>query len=202
MKESNYEMLSSISKVTTGPTNSLFSKDIIEGAKEYRMFSGASIDLMGNISKQDLIPVWEKKGKDLTRFSLQAGDVVLLNKGIFPKAAFITEEILDFPLIASANFLVIRPNSDKLRGEVLVSYINSSLGQEKLKNIQMGAVIQSIPASSFRTFEIPVLPLDLQSKIVALHKAGLKAYNTTLELAEQQKNMVEAKILNMLEGAA
>lgn len=203
MKESNYQKISAVSKVTTGPTNSLFSRDFIEGAEEYHMLNGASIDSMSNISKEALTPVWEKKGKDLTRFKLQVGDVVLLNKGIFPKIAFISEEILDIPLIASANFLVIRADPDKLLGEVLVSYINSSLGKEKLKNIQTGGtLIQSIPASAFRNFEIPILPLEIQVKVVELHKAGLNAYNTTLALAEQQKNMIEAKIINMLEGAS
>ena len=202
MKNSKNETISSLAKISTGLTNNTYSKEQVEDAKEYHLLSGVSVKTDGSIDEKQLIQVWEKPGKDLAKFLLQEGDVVLLAKGSSLKAAYINKHYASNLILASTNFIIIRSDADKLQGEVLTAYLNSEVGQLALKSIQKGAVIQSITASALRGLCIPVPSKKSQSTIVNLFQTGREAYNATIALAEQQKKTVEAKIIHLMEGVA
>ena len=202
MKKVTNEQLSALAKITTGLTNSAYSKEAIEGANKHQLLLGTSVKSDGSLNESKLIEVWGQPGKDLTRFLLQEGDVVLLAKGSSFKAGYINKKYAGMSILASANFIIIRLDTEKLHGEVLTAYLNSEIGQLALKSIQKGAVIQSITASGLRGLAVPVPSKTSQVSIVDLFQTGREAYNATIALAEQQKKAVEAKIINLMEEAA
>lgn len=188
-------------ELTTGATNALFEKNEsnVEGA--LHLLTGSSVNLNGEIIEQQLSEIIIKEGKDIQRFLLKEGDVVLLAKGNSIKAGYVTKAIAELNVIASANFILLRPNNNELLGEVLVAYFNSSVGQSQLDTISTGAIITNISLSSIKKLMIELPGLNKQNEIAELFHASNQAYQSTLNLAEQQKKVSTAYITQLIKGA-
>lgn len=189
-------------ELTTGATNALFEKSENDSEGTMRLLTGSSVNLNGEIVEQQLSSVTIAEGKSVQRFLLQAGDVVLLAKGNSIRAGYVTEQIAKLNVIASANFIVLRPNKYVLLGEVLVAYFNSPAGQSVLDAASTGAAIKNINLANIRKIEIELPTLSKQREIAELFHASNQAYNATLYLAEQQKKVAMACISQLIKGAA
>lgn len=189
-------------ELTTGATNALFEKNEnnVEGA--LHLLTGSSVNLNGEIIEQHLSQVTIKDGKDIKRFLLQKGDVVLLAKGNSIRAGYVNANIAKLNVIASANFILLRPNNHKLLGEVLVAYFNSPAGQSMLDATSTGAAIKNINLSNIKKMEIELPELSKQREISELFNASNQAYQATIKLAEQQKKVATACISQLMKGAA
>lgn len=189
-------------ELTTGATNALFEKNEnnVEGA--LHLLTGSSVNLNGEIIEQQLSQVTIKEGKNIQRFLLQQGDVVLLAKGNSIRAGYVTANIAKLNVIASANFILLRPNNNKLLGEVLVAYFNSPTGQSMLDATSTGAAIKNINLSNIKKMEIELPELSKQYEIAELFNASNQAHQATIKLAEQQKKVVTACISQLMKGVA
>lgn len=189
-------------ELTTGATNALFEKSENDSEGTMRLLTGSSVNLNGEIVEQQLSSVTIAEGKSMQRFLLQAGDVVLLAKGNSIRAGYVTEQIAKLNVIASANFIVLRPNQNEVLGEVLVAYFNSPAGQSVLDTASTGASIKNINLANIRKMEIELPMLSKQREIAELFHTSNQAYNATLNLAEQQKKVAMACISQLIKGAA
>jgi hypothetical protein len=189
-------------ELTTGATNALFEKNEQQDENAVYLLTGSSLNLNGEIAVQQLTTVTIKEGKDIRRFQLQEGDVVLLAKGSSIRAGYVTSKVASLNVIASANFILLRPNNDKLIGEVLVAYFNSSTGQNRLDAISTGAAIQNISLSNIKKLEIELPVREKQQEIAKLFHASNEAYQSAINLAEQQKKVATACISQLMKGAA
>ncbi|MDP5132310.1 MAG: restriction endonuclease subunit S [Paraglaciecola sp.] len=189
-------------ELTTGATNALFEKNESNAEGAMHLLTGSSVNLNGEIVDGQLSPVSIAEGKSIQRFLLQEGDVVLLAKGNSIRAGYVTERIQKLNVIASANFILLRPNQDELLGEVLVAYFNSPAGQSMLDAASTGAAIKNINLSNIRKMEIELPALSKQHEIAELFHASNQAYNATISLAEQQKKVAMACISQLIKGAA
>ncbi len=189
-------------ELTTGATNALFEKSEQQDKNTIHLLTGSSLNLNGEIVEQQLSNVTIKEGKDIQRFQLEEGDVVLLSKGNSIRAGYVTAEVANLNVIASTNFILLRPNEDKLVGEVLVAYFNSPAGQNLLDSISRGAAIKNISLSSIKNLEIELPTLEKQQEIAELFHASNQAYQSTLDLAAQQKKVATACISQLMQGAA
>tara|TARA_R110001606_G_scaffold78130_1_gene180449 strand:- start:14048 stop:14644 length:597 start_codon:yes stop_codon:yes gene_type:complete len=189
-------------ELITGATNALFEKNEnnVEGA--LHLLTGISVNLNGEIIEQQLSQVTIKEGKDIQRFLLQEGDVVLLAKGNSIKAGYVTKAIAKLSVITSANFILLRPNSNELLGEVLVAYFNSAVGQSQLNATSTGSIIKNISLSNIKKIEIELPTLNKQHEIAELFHASNQAYQSTINLAEQQKKVATAYISQLMKGVA
>ena len=188
-------------ELTTGATNALFEKNESNAEGALHLLTGSSVNLNGEIIEQQLGQVIIKEGKDIQRFLLKEGDVVLLAKGNSIKAGYVTKAIAELNVIASANFILLRPNNNELLGEVLVAYFNSPVGQSQLGTISTGAIITNISLSSIKKLVIELPELNKQNEIAELFHASNQAYQSTLNLAEQQKKVSTAYITQLIKGA-
>nr|WP_306287604.1 restriction endonuclease subunit S [Pseudoalteromonas sp. WY3] len=188
-------------ELITGATNALFEKNESNSEGAMRLLTGSSVNLNGEIIEQQLSEIIIKEGKDIQRFLLKEGDVVLLAKGNSIKAGYVTKAIAELNVIASANFILLRPNNNELLGEVLVAYFNSSVGQSQLDTISTGAIITNISLSSIKKLVIELPGLNKQNEIAELFHASNQAYQSTLNLAEQQKKVSTAYIAQLIKGA-
>lgn len=188
--------------LTTGATTSLYEKSDQQGENTIHLLTGSSLNLNGEIVEQQLSNVTIKEGKDIQRFQLKKGDVVLLSKGNSIRAGYVTAKVANLNVIASANFILLRPNQDKLVGEVLVAYFNSLAGQNLLDATSTGAIIKNISLSNIKRLEIELPTLEKQQEIAELFHASNQAYQSTLNLAAQQKKVATACITQLMQGAA
>ncbi len=189
-------------KITTGATNSLFEKKATTGNKNCYLLTGSSISKTGEVIESQLSTIEIKEGRDISRFQVQQGDVVLLAKGNSIRAAYITEQISALNVITSANFILLRPNQDNLIGEVLTAYFNSEQGQIALSAASVGAAIKNISLSNIRKLKIDVPILEKQNEIAELFHASNDVYSSTILMAEQQKIVANACIYELMKGAA
>ncbi|GAA5192721.1 restriction endonuclease subunit S [Ferrimonas gelatinilytica] len=188
-------------EVITGATNILFDKEATENAN-HKLLMGASLNPLGEVKSGALVPIDVKEGRDPSKFLLQSGDVVLLAKGSTPRAAIISEEVSKQNVVASANFLLLRPDTSQVRGEVLVAYLNSPLGQSQLAALSTGSIVTNISAASIKKFTVPVPTVTSQDKVAELFWARNHAYRDAIAVAEQQKIVANVCIENLMMGDA
>ncbi len=191
-----------VSQLIPGAAKSAFTVDTATGLVPVYLLMGKNLDFEGGLTTEDMKQEVLASAKNPERYILQEGDVLLMVRGSAMRAGFVSREVAEKRVVASANFIVIRPDKNEIQGEVIVAYLNSVIGQKKLLSLSMGAVIQHIPASSLREMEIPVPALTVQKKISDIFYASQEAYKATLGLAEQQKKTANAAVLNMMLGVA
>lgn len=190
--------LSDVSKVLTGATNSTYTKEASDTNKEFNLLTGTAVTSEGTINLAALETVWIEQDKDISRYLLKVGDVVLLARGSAIRAALVSQEIASTEVIASANFLIIRTDASRMKPSVLLAYLNSPQGSAAIVAQSSGAVIQSVSASNLADFRIPLPNLVTQNEIDELYQASTEAYRATLALAEQQKVVANARIANLM----
>jgi restriction endonuclease S subunit len=186
---------------TVGLPNSKFDKGSSLEETSTFLVLGAAIGTLGQVLTAELQPVIEKPDQNYTKHYLQVGDVLILSRGSSIRAALVTEELASSRLLANATITVIRPDSTKLLGELLVTFFNSELGQATLTSLQQGASIPSLPLKELKQLEISVPDLSNQEKIQELFHANITAYQDTIALAEQQKKTATTVMLQMMQGA-
>ena len=190
--------LSDVGKVLTGATNSTYTKEASDTNKEFNLLTGTAVTSEGTINLAALETVWIEQDKDISRYLLKVGDVVLLARGSAIRAALVSQEVASTKVIASANFLIIRTDTSRIKPTVLLAYLNSPQGSSAIVAQSSGAVIQSVSASSLADFRIPLPNLNRQNEIDELYQASTEAYRATLALAEQQKVVANARIANLM----
>lgn len=195
-----YIELSSCAKVIAGAPATLYSKEKEDGALSYQMLTGSSVTAENGIDASELQTAWIRSHKDLNRYQLEMGDVVVLARGSAIRPGLVSSEIEQLKPLASANFLIIRCDRDKLQPEYLMSYLTTSQGEEALKSLANGTAIQSVSAASINGLLLPLPPRSTQIQIAELYRANKQAYAATIALAEQQKIIANAKIAHMIWG--
>jgi restriction endonuclease S subunit len=194
--------LDQIVKLIPGAPKAAYLADQSEGFTSMHLLKGSNIDHQGGIITSDMDQVSLCSGKNVERYILQTDDVVLLARGSAIRAALVKPEDHVHGIIASANFIIIRPEPNTLQSEALVAYLNSTIGQKKLANMCVGAAINHIPTTSLRAMQVTVPSVEDQHQIRELFHAGRDAYKSTVNLAEQYKRTTTAAILDLMaEGA-
>lgn len=190
--------LKELAILTPGAANSVYSPDSINGLREVKLLKGINLNNDGSINNRDMEIVALSDAKNPDRYILQAGDVVIMTRGSSIRACFVDQQIAKETIMASANFVIIRPNTDKIKGEVITAYLNSSVGMQRLQALSKGAVISHVSKADLAKLEIPVPSIEAQERISDIYFANQEAYQATLELAEQQKRTANATMLNMM----
>jgi len=187
-----------ISHVIPGAARGIYSEEATEGANIIHLLKGNNLDTEGGITIEGIQAVVQSTAKNADRYALQEGDVVIMARGSAIRTSFVTKEVANKKIVASANFLIIRPNKAEIKGEVIAVYLNSVVGQQKIQALSKGSVIHHIPTSSLRELQIPVPIMQVQQDISDIFCANREAYQATLALAEQQKRTAYASMLNMM----
>ena len=164
---------------------------------------GKEFSPLGEFNVKEMEPVSvDASNTRVQRCFLQEGDVVLLARGSAIRAGYVPADVARSNIIATANFILIRPDQDKVLGEVITAYINSPQGRSALLNLSVGTAVQQVPASGLRKFSVPVPSKDKQRIIADLHRAGISAYHETLSFADQQLLVANTAIATLLHEVA
>lgn len=196
----NYTMDSVSEMIFTGATNAIYSKSEASNAT-YRLLMGNTISELGEISVESLDGIDAVDEKKIEKVLLKTGDVALLSRGSSMRAGIITKEIAVMNVVPSASFIIIRPNPKAFLGEVLVAYLNSSVGQSALAQLTKGTTLQSLATSDFKKMSIHLPSMDKQKEMVELFYASNEAYKNGKDFIEQQRLTAIATMLTIMLGA-
>lgn len=130
-----------------------------------------------------------------TTHLLNDGDVILVGKGN-KNFAWCYRETFG-PAIASTIFFVITPDQTRVIPEYLTALFNHPRNQRYFRKLGEGSNIQSIRKNELEDFIVPVLPLPLQTKVIALYELHKQDINLTLQLL-QHKNELYESVVNTL----
>ena len=102
--------------------------------------------------------------------------------------------------VASTSFLVISLETEQVLADYIAMILNSPQSQESFKKMSKGTSIPSITKKLLEEFEIPVLPLEVQEKLVKLSK--LKNEETAIldELDRLRKLKLDLSILKIVQN--
>lgn len=122
--------------------------------------------------------------RKLTSYILEDGDVLLTARGTATRIAVFRRQ--DYPCIASANIVVIRPRHDLLDGIYLKMFLDSPLGNKILSSAQQGTVVVNLSFRDLQEIEIPLLSIAEQKKLTEEYERELTTYFSTVKTAEKR----------------
>lgn len=122
------------------------------------------IDASSGVSVGDGVRLRGEGGK-FDRYLLQPGDVLFQSRGSQHPVA-----VLNVPVrgIAALGLHVLRSDPTRVLPDYLGWYLNHPATQDKLKDMARGSQIPFVSKADLAEFQIPVPPLELQHKIVAV----------------------------------
>ena len=187
-----------------GAPASFFNKEVTGTSTTYKALRGADLLDDGYLVTEGLQDLEVKEGRNVDKFLLQAGDVVLLARGQSMRCCIVTAEAARQRLIATANFIVIRLKP-KHKAEFLVAFFNSLLGKQALNDPSISSstnsMIKSLSLGNLKKMEMAFPSVEKQHDIAKLFHANIASQRSGLTFLAEQNKMVEIKILNLMEVA-
>lgn len=167
--------------------------------QKWGLISNKSIGFNNEIITEEIDDVFDGNNK-FHHFQVLQGDIIIITRGSTTRNAFITKEIEALNCICSNNISIIRlrrqaPISSIGLNAVLQSYIFQYFLQQELEERHQ----LNITKSFLGKFEVPILTSAQLSKIEELSLTTHKLYQTTIELAEMQKQTGITKITHLLQ---
>jgi len=128
---------------------------------------------------------------------LSEGDLLFAAKGLFNFCALYSKNT--GKSVASSSFLVIKiKDTNEILPEYLCWLLNRDKTLSNLKNQAVGSTMLSITKSQIEEYEIPVPPIDVQRKIIAI--AGLQKQEQALykKIADLQKQLIDKQLIEII----
>ena len=127
---------------------------------------------------------------------LKDGDVLFVGKGnrLFSWCYRDNEG----PAIASSIFFVLRPDSKVVYPEYLAAFLNAPQVKAAFQQLGSGTNIFSIRKSELGAFQIPILPMHQQKRIVALAELHQQEIDIAKQLILQKQNLYTAIISKLI----
>lgn len=195
---SNMMKIRQIAQIVPGAPKNLCTDKKGKFTRKCLLLKGSNVSQEGNISLEKMESALLSGGQRSERYILQENDVIVMARGTAMRVGLVTKEISKSVVVATANFIIIRPDKTKINGEVIFAFLRTNIGVKLIKSLNTGAVIQHIPASTLRDTKVPVPPKEQQSKITNLLSMAQKARQDAFELIEHQKRVVDATILELM----
>lgn len=124
---------------------------------------------------------FEDEERKISNYLLQTGDIILPARGTVIRAAIFKEQ--SYPVIASSNIIVIRPDKSKLDATYLKIFFESSIGKKLINSMQQGFGVMNISYRDFRSMSIPMPTLKQQKQIAQTYNDAFLAYRAALKNA-------------------
>lgn len=127
-------------------------------------------------------------------YLLQEGDVLLPARGTAIRAVVFHEK--SYPVIASSNVIVIRPQEDKLNGVYLKNYFDSYVGHTMIESLQQGTTVMNISYKDLNDLQIPLPEIEKQNEIAAEYTTAYEKYKMTIQTAEEEWKKTVKRLQN------
>lgn len=188
----NYKMLSEIARVSGGYTFRGAVRNRVEG--DSFVLQAKDIEEGIVIDENIDLPRVEMDGKG-DKSVVLPGDILITNRssqtGSF--AATLSSDSTR-RIVASISLHIIRLDSDQVLPEYLVSFFNSSHGQQALQAITTGAVVQSLSIKELRELRISIPDISIQQAIVGLNNISQSQQRLLLKKMNMIKSITNSAI--------
>ena len=125
--------------------------------------------------------------RDLERYTVRSGDVVIACRGTVLKSAVVPES-LDGYLIAS-NLIAIRLNAN-FEPILLSAFFQSPEGQKiLLLNVRSSTMQIALTVSDIEKIEVPLIPVEIQKRLAGLIAASDNYYKAAIESANLRRDI-------------
>ena len=168
--------LEEVAEIHIGPFGSLLHKE------DY-ICNGHALVNPSHIIDSRIIPdvkltISDTKYHEMHAYHLRKDDIVLGRRGEMGRCAVVQEK----GLLCGTGSMIIRPNG-KLKSYFLQTILSSPLYKKILEDKAVGVTMLNLNVPIVSSVAIPLLPVDLQDKFIAL-----------LQTVEQQKATVQKSI--------
>ena len=121
---------------------------------------------------------------------LRDGDVLFAGKG-YRNFAWCYRRSFG-QAVASSLFHVLTPDTQVVIPEYLTALLNHPKNQLYFQQLAAGSSIPSIRKNELADFKVPVVSLDMQSKIVEIYRLHRTEISLTLELLDRKNDLYES----------
>ncbi|RSL29692.1 hypothetical protein D7Z54_29870 [Salibacterium salarium] len=132
----------------------------------------------GQIDLDSVTPVSLEDQKNVERYELRPGDIILSSRGTALKLAMVPET--DKKLLLSQHFIGIRPKNG-VNPAFLKIFLEGPLGQFYLINRQKGSMVTILTAKDIQDIPVPSVHEQLQNQIAEEKTKADKRYQEELE---------------------
>lgn len=135
-------------------------------------------------------------GRDVEKYRVAMGDVLLSSRSTSLKTAIVPEELDG--VVINATLLGIRC-LPTLEPRLLIAWLNHPEGQAALANVSQSATAQmNITIAGLGKLEAPVPPVDVQKRMVELLEATDEVYATAIKAAEDRRRLAHEIVIAQL----
>lgn len=114
----------------------------------------------------DLVFISEEKHNKLRAGTLQRGDVIITTRGTLGNVAHYDEKVPFDIIRINSGMLILQSKSTDLLGKFLMICIASPFFKAQLDEKRSGSAQPQIPATTLKTFILPIPPIEEQHEIV------------------------------------
>lgn len=147
-----------------------------------------------NFDYQNIDKVSDFQFKD--KFFLNKGDIVFVSKGVNNYAIVI--EQINFPIVASATFFIIRVNEKIIVPEFLTWYMNQKEAQNYFSEKKAGTYIPNLNKQDIMDLPLKVPPLKKQNAIAKTAMLLNKEITILEKLKTNRKELIQTQLINLI----
>lgn len=155
--------------------------------------TGANI-MLADLSNTKLVS--KKHTPGIQEMTLKEGWVMVTRSGTVGQTAWSNK--LHAGKYGSEDIIRVVPN-DKIKGGMLYSFLASKYGHSLLTQGSFGAVIQHIEPSFIGNIDIPIFPIEFQSKVDELVRSSASLREEAADLLKTAQNKIDT-FLNIPEN--
>lgn len=137
---------------------------------------------------------------DEVRFRVEPGDVLCRSRGGNYRVAVVGG--LSQPTVALSPLYIYRANRTRLLPEFAAWWLNTPETQNKIEAAAIGSNIKTVPIGAFGNIAIPIVPLELQERIVEVDRLNRGERALELLLAEKRADYVERVLTDAVSKSA
>lgn len=132
------------------------------------------------------------------KFYLQKNDILFVSKGVNNYAIAI--ENINFKVVPSATFFVIRVDEKKIVPQYLVWYINQREAQNYLNEKKAGTYVPNLNKQDVMDLPIKVPPLKTQKAIAKTAVLLNKEIEILDKIKTKRKELIQNQLLNLIKN--
>lgn len=130
------------------------------------------------------------------KFFLNTGDILFVSKGV-NNYAFSVDH-LDFPIVASATFFIIRVNEKKILSEYLTWYMNQSEAQNYFSEKKAGTYVPNLKKQDILDLPLKIPSLKIQNAIAKTAKLLNQEIIILDKIKESRKELIQTQLINII----
>jgi restriction endonuclease S subunit len=167
---------------------------------EFLPSNGTLVIQMKDITESETINVSKLDRIEFDDFNksqiVEKNDIVLRTRGSLIRSCLV--DVISEPVVLAAPNIRVRVNSSKVLPEYLNWYLNSHLGQIRLRALAEGSVQQMVSKQNLEKLELAVPSIAIQGGIVEVAKLAKRENELYKKIFELRINLINQNLLRII----